>query len=670
MRLSSARASDESGIALVMALGIVLVLTVVLGTVLAFTAAGSRDSSRNEASQQAKALAEAGLNTGLAHLAAQYPSAKKAGNSNGSIAGGPVAYDRGTFSWTGTFDAATEVWDVAATATVQNPTGPGAADIVRTASAKIGIQLAAPWSLFGLYAASPAPNGYECTRIAGSTSINVPIYVASCLELAGNLGSPPAPAKVYEPNDPPTVSVHVGGADADNDGDIDGIIRQGVTPAVGTAADPVKVISAPSCGAAPSPCSNAAPHFYATSYPALQPLLQPKVDAQLEYDKALWSAATCSSGSQPFDNDAVRNNSKGTFDLLALGSFSNCRALSPAGAQVGRLSWDATNKVLDIAGTIYLDGNLFIGTSSAARYTGDGTIYVNGTVDVKGIICGPGSTFVISPPSCDMQWDPALGSMLIVAANTLAPQTAGTPIRRYSDPESDGAANSWTKSSGTQGWSLVDEGTRQPGTPTADQVSSVTNLQQQDVVFENLTHDATATYTIWIYARKGNRRGLDTQISKNDSTFGTTVSHFGTGTCPCAGAWYSRPVTIASQAELDGLRLRLITTGTNMGSPTAVEVHEVYLEQSVPTLTVDCADDVGDASRIAFNLSSSSTRLETGAWAVGTFASTGQAQLGGSVFTEGCSAIIEGGGELKAFISLPSGAPTLYALADRATDFR
>ena len=64
---------DESGIALVMALGIMLVLTIVLTTVITFTASGARDSKRVNAGQKANALAEAGVNNALAVLNANYP---------------------------------------------------------------------------------------------------------------------------------------------------------------------------------------------------------------------------------------------------------------------------------------------------------------------------------------------------------------------------------------------------------------------------------------------------------------------------------------------------------------------------------------------------------------------------------------------------------------------
>ena len=56
------RLGDESGMALVMALGITLVLAIALTTVITFTAAGARDSHRVNAGQKAYAIAEAGVN--------------------------------------------------------------------------------------------------------------------------------------------------------------------------------------------------------------------------------------------------------------------------------------------------------------------------------------------------------------------------------------------------------------------------------------------------------------------------------------------------------------------------------------------------------------------------------------------------------------------------------
>src|SRR5438477_11107370 len=64
---------DEEGIALLMALGIMLVLTIVLTTVVFITAGGARDTQRTNAGQKAQALAEAGINNAISVLNANYP---------------------------------------------------------------------------------------------------------------------------------------------------------------------------------------------------------------------------------------------------------------------------------------------------------------------------------------------------------------------------------------------------------------------------------------------------------------------------------------------------------------------------------------------------------------------------------------------------------------------
>ena len=51
---------EESGIALIMALGIMLVLTIALTTTIHFTSASARHANSSNAGQKAYALAEAG----------------------------------------------------------------------------------------------------------------------------------------------------------------------------------------------------------------------------------------------------------------------------------------------------------------------------------------------------------------------------------------------------------------------------------------------------------------------------------------------------------------------------------------------------------------------------------------------------------------------------------
>jgi hypothetical protein len=64
---------EEEGIALVLAILIMLVLTIVLGSVIFMTAAAARDAHRSNAGQKASALADSGINNALAVLNANYP---------------------------------------------------------------------------------------------------------------------------------------------------------------------------------------------------------------------------------------------------------------------------------------------------------------------------------------------------------------------------------------------------------------------------------------------------------------------------------------------------------------------------------------------------------------------------------------------------------------------
>lgn len=170
-------------------------------------------------------------------------------------------------------------------------------------------------------------------------------------------------------------------------------------------------------------------------------------------------------------------------------------------------------------------------------------------------------------------------------------------MANYIDPNADGANNAWTKSTGTAGWSLLDDAVRQPTAPSTgtDRITSSTSGQLQDLAFPNtLTHSAGATYTLWFYAIGGNRRGFTAAVSTNDGTsFGSANTIIAASTSPPAAQWYSLDISslITSQATLDGLRVRLACTSISGGGATAVEIDAIYLEQVTATVYTD-ADTV------------------------------------------------------------------------------
>src|SRR5437667_2977981 len=86
------RASDESGIALIMALGVMMVLAVALGAVLELSASGARQSSRGSTSQTAYALAEAGINNAVSVIARGGAASAIATPTVTNLAGGTATW--------------------------------------------------------------------------------------------------------------------------------------------------------------------------------------------------------------------------------------------------------------------------------------------------------------------------------------------------------------------------------------------------------------------------------------------------------------------------------------------------------------------------------------------------------------------------------------------------
>jgi hypothetical protein len=263
-----------------------------------------------------------------------------------------------------------------------------------------------------------------------------------------------------------------------------------------------------------------------------------------------------------------------------------------------------------------------------------------------------------------MTWDTNAGKLLIVAAN------AGTPSittgYAYARPSGDGTSNLWAKSTGSAGWSLLDEVVVDPTAPPTgtDRITSQTDEQFQDVRLANtLTYSPSATYLLEIHGSGGTLRALDLQVSyDNGATWQTRQPNIiGAGG---GAAW--RTVTLApgSTSGLNNLQVRLICNQTAAGAATAVAVNALYLRTATPIYTYP-TPPVMDPGFVV----NSGANVEAGAWSVGNFDNTGSGNFGGSVFVQNGKANIAGNGGLKAFLALPSGAPSLYGLADAAAEF-
>lgn len=157
-------------------------------------------------------------------------------------------------------------------------------------------------------------------------------------------------------------------------------------------------------------------------------------------------------------------------------------------------------------------------------------------------------------------------------------------MAQFLDPNADGTQNAWTKSSGTVGWSLIDDATRQPSTPnTTDNVNEVTAGDQQETQFATGTF-VSGTWTLWAYCKGGTKRKIQYAINTGGG-FGTLADLVGAGQ---ADQWVSKDVSslITNQTTLDAFQVKFQCVSTaGGGGATAVFVYATYLEGPSPSTT-------------------------------------------------------------------------------------
>ena len=210
-----ARLQDERGIALVMAIGIMFVLTITVSSVMVYTAASAGHANNSNAGQEAYALAEAGVNNALSVLYETYSVGAIDYYTPGDVLQEQTrAYDGGSTTWRGVYCMATgspeelaagcnpttdyALWRVRATGTVANPTGPGAAAVTRTVTAKIQAILPSgtpPSSGLWNWVFSGAPPSLRpiCdVTVPNSVKVLSPLYVTGnlCLQNGAEILQP------------------------------------------------------------------------------------------------------------------------------------------------------------------------------------------------------------------------------------------------------------------------------------------------------------------------------------------------------------------------------------------------------------------------------------------------------------------------------------------------
>jgi Tfp pilus assembly protein PilX len=396
-----ARLSNESGLALVMALLVVAALSVGTASLIMLVTSNQNAVGRDRQEERAFNIAEAGLNEAVSYLSTQDTLAIS------TVGATDYSLDNGSGQW----------WadKTASTSTVDTWTLYSRATFGKT-SRKVSVQLAANKTVVSTPASATWGKGFfvadptSCAIMSGTGTVNLSIYAAGNLCLNGNQQiTDPTPAT-------PSLYLYVGGQ----------VQLTGGPAAIGSAAARIaqaNIVNGCLVNGTGQICSNSAvskvyavPPYYSTA----TPLAKPPIDAVGTYAGGDWNHPVCSTGSFTFDGNGTRDSSVGSITLLP-GSAYNCTVYKSAshvpGNEKGTISWNPATKAFVISGTIYLDGNLVM-SGGNANYTGIGTVYVNGTVNISGnmTICGPGAT--VSGSTCAGKWNGDLGALAIAAVNS------------------------------------------------------------------------------------------------------------------------------------------------------------------------------------------------------------------------------------------------------------
>jgi hypothetical protein len=422
------RLGAEDGVALIMAISIVMVLSISTAAAIELVRSNQVASGRERQVARALGVAEAGLDKGMYAVAAGDPNAALA---TGSTIGSSYTFDGGSGQWSAVKNA-DKSWTVSALAYSPNGTVQRRLQVVAQPNQQTTNPVP-PEYAYGFFMGDPTA---DCTvlsstgdSVANSAVLKVPIYIASSLCLSNGAG-------VAEPGtNVGTIPLYVGGT-----------LRIENTSSVGSQAQPIKSATVvKGCQVKKGGtwkdviCSSqgviaaGGSQVWAQSYDSTANTLSKTPMGSSEADGAYQTAAPgplnpCSPGSTVgplrFDSSGstTRNTSLGTVRLLYLsggaGTANNfdCKFYDGSGALVGRLAWTyGTPGTLIVQGKIFIDGNLRLANGDEAVYQGSGTLYVNGTVSFENgsRICGA----PMIAASCSGNWDPSANSLMIVAVN-------------------------------------------------------------------------------------------------------------------------------------------------------------------------------------------------------------------------------------------------------------
>jgi Tfp pilus assembly protein PilX len=458
--------ANEQGFALVIALAVTVVFSMTVVTVIESASSNSRSSDRSKGRVSAYTLAEAGINNAASILSKSNPydehllhpqgsyqpadCASPPANPTGATLLGNTCspyswtYDGGTTTMWGWFDMTSSSWTITSTGTVRNAFASASTQRTLTATVHVRaeasqINVVAAWNY--VFVKDTTPNVCNVT-LDNTTTLSSSLYVEGnlCFKNSAGVSEP-------DPTDPVFLEVR---------GKL--VWLSGASKGVGSAS-PLQTITSAKIGGGCTTgsvantahtCSPSSPtndYFYVKSggYSTTAPAINAPVLTSADWDGYYQNATIsrmkpCNTGGLPgtsFDNDTTRNTSLPSTFVLTAGSNYTCQT-TVNGKVVGELDWNSSTRILQVRGTVFIDGNLSIdgvvkyrgvnangahpaGTDGSDGEGGMMVMYVSGTVSMTntGVFCGwnmTNDTSAYGGGTCDFSaWTPGTSMFMFIA---------------------------------------------------------------------------------------------------------------------------------------------------------------------------------------------------------------------------------------------------------------
>ena len=444
-RIVCERLRDETGMALVMAIGVSMVIAIMGGSLVLYSTSNEKIANRSKGDLRAYQLAQSGIDS-AASVIAQTPVTNGRQNAaifsslttaqrtltfgtGESVVYNGTLYDDTPGSVSGTPLVRPYRWVLTATSAVPNPNA-GGPSVTRTVTATMLLSPKAPattvQSQAWKYVYSKGTDGVVLTcdvTLPNNSNYSASFYTTGTLcltgtgDILGNGGSGP-PIEVIAKGGiwVDAVQSYIGLGNPVNrvETPVNGCKYRTGTAGACTVARHVTAVGGGII--APSTTTVAAP---TTSFSNMAALASPGPGA----------GKTCQTRSGTYPDFAAMTLSS-SFDLT--GGTYVCKT------NAGELSYDAAARVLTVRGLIYFPGNLFANGNVAVRYQGIAAIYVAGTYQQAQVaLCA-----AISGSSCDFtNWDTTNNVLLIAAAggNVMPSPCGGSALSFTNQTQFQGA---------------------------------------------------------------------------------------------------------------------------------------------------------------------------------------------------------------------------------------